>query len=97
MFTKVIKHELRNITRDRMYAFFVFYEILLIALSLWLIPYLQDTSGDLAVQITFVVLILMSGIVFGAITGFTLLDDQDDGVLFSLKVTPINEIGRAHV
>jgi fluoroquinolone transport system permease protein len=90
MFTKVIKHELRNITRDRMYAFFVFYEILLIALSLWLIPYLQDTSGDLAVQITFVVLILMSGIVFGAITGFTLLDDQDDGVLFSLKVTPIN-------
>jgi len=32
----------------------------------------------------------MSGIVFGAITGFTLLDDQDDGVLFSLKVTPIN-------
>ncbi len=51
-----------------MYAFFVFYEILLIALSLWLIPYLQDTSGDLAVQITFVVLILMSGIVFGAIT-----------------------------
>ncbi|MGB0417777.1 MAG: DUF6267 family protein, partial [Acholeplasmataceae bacterium] len=48
MFTKVLKHELRNITRDRMYAFFVFYEILLIALSLWLIPYLQDTSGDLA-------------------------------------------------
>ena len=90
MFLKVLKHELKNITRDRMYAFFVFYEFLLIGISLWLIPYLENNSGPLAVQLTFIVLILMSGIVFGAITGFTLLDDQDDGVLFSLKVTPIN-------
>ena len=27
---------------------------------------------------------------FGAITGFTLLDDQDDNVLLSLKITPIS-------
>jgi len=90
MFLKVLKHELKNMTRDRMYAFFVFYEFLLIGISMWLIPYLEETSGMLAVQLTFIVLILMSGIVFGTITGFTLLDDQDDGVLFSLKVTPIN-------
>lgn len=90
MFLKVLKHELKNITRDRMYAFFIFYEFLLIGLSLWLIPFLKETSTDLVVQLTLIILILMSGIVFGAITGFTLLDDQDDGVLFSLKVTPIN-------
>jgi fluoroquinolone transport system permease protein len=90
MFLKVLKHELKNITRDRMYAFFVFYELIVIAISLWLIPFLKETSSDLAVQLTLIVIILMSGIIFGAITGFTLLDDQDDGVLFSLKVTPIN-------
>lgn len=90
MFLKVFKHELKNITKDRMYAFFVFYELLLIAISIWLIPFLKENATDLVVQLTLIVLILMTGFVFGAITGFTLLDDQDDGVLFSLKVTPIN-------
>lgn len=90
MFLKILKHELNNITRDRMYAFFVFYELIIIGISLWLIPFLERSSGLISVQIAFILLILMSGIVFGAITGFTLLDDQDDGVLFSLKVTPID-------
>lgn len=90
MFLKVLKHELKNMTRDRMYAFFIFYELLLIAISIWLIPFLKENATDLVMQLTLIVLILMTGIVFGAITGFTLLDDQDDGVLFSLKVTPIN-------
>jgi fluoroquinolone transport system permease protein len=90
MFSLVLKHELRSMLRDRMYLFFVIYEALLVVISIWLIPYLNETSDPLATNITIIVLLLMSGIVFGAITGFTLLDDQDDGVLFSLKVTPIN-------
>lgn len=90
MFIKVLKHELNHITKDRMYTFFVFYELLLIGISLWLIPFLESNSSTFAVQIALILLILMSGIVFGAITGFTLLDDQDDGVLFSLQVTPID-------
>lgn len=91
MFLKVLKHELRGITRDRMYAFFVFYEIIIIGVALFLIPYLKDQfETDTAANIAMIVLLLMSGIVFGAITGFSLLDDNDDGVMFSLKVTPIN-------
>ncbi|MFP4178366.1 MAG: hypothetical protein ACLFTZ_06375, partial [Acholeplasmataceae bacterium] len=39
--------------------------------------------------ITALVIIMMTGFVFGAITGFTLLDDQDDHVIDALKVTPI--------
>lgn len=90
MFTLVLKHELRSMLRDRMYLFFLIYEVLLVIISIWLIPYLREVSDPIAANITIIVLLLMSGIVFGAITGFTLLDDQDDGVLFSLKVTPID-------
>lgn len=90
MFIKILKHELRNITRDRMYAFFVIYELILIAAATFLLPYLKDVSGELAMHIAMIVFLLMSGIVFGAITGFTILDDQDDGVMYSLKVTPLN-------
>jgi fluoroquinolone transport system permease protein len=32
----------------------------------------------------------MTGFIFGALTAFTLLDDKDDDVLLSLKVTPIS-------
>lgn len=90
MFIKVLKHELRNMTRDRMYVFFVFYEIILIVSAAFFLPYLEREAGELAMQIAMIVFLLMSGIVFGAITGFTILDDQDDGVMFSLKVTPMN-------
>lgn len=90
MFLKVLKHELRGLTRDRMYLFFVIYDVILIVAATFLLPYLEDISGPLAMRIAMIVFLLMSGIVFGAITGFTILDDQDDGVMFSLRVTPIN-------
>lgn len=90
MFLKVLKHELRQVTRDRMYAFFIFFEVVLIATSSLLLPYLKQEVSELAQHIALITLLLMTGIVFGAITGFSMLDDQDDGVLFSLKITPIS-------
>ncbi|MEC9485368.1 MAG: hypothetical protein UMR38_05785 [Candidatus Izemoplasma sp.] len=36
------------------------------------------------------IFIILTGFIFGAITAFTLLDDKDDQVLTSLKVTPID-------
>ncbi len=90
MFLKILKHEIMQITRDRMYAFFIFFEIILIATSALLLPYLRQEVSELAEHIALITLLLMTGIVFGAITGFSMLDDQDDGVLFSLKITPIS-------
>jgi len=89
MFNRILKHELRNILRDKMYFFFVFFSILMILVSVFLIPYLREIESELAANILLTFFILMNSFLYGAITGFTLLDDQDDFVLLSLKITPI--------
>ncbi|PKK97557.1 MAG: hypothetical protein CVV58_00665, partial [Tenericutes bacterium HGW-Tenericutes-3] len=53
------------------------------------IPYLRDLGSDLVANIVTIVFILMNGFMYGAVVGFTLLDDQDDKVLLSLRITPI--------
>ncbi|CDR30888.1 Fluoroquinolones export permease protein Rv2686c/MT2760 [Acholeplasma oculi] len=89
MFSRVLTHEIRNILREKMYLFFLIYPVVLLALSLWLVPYLRVNVNDLSANIFIMMLILMTSFIYGAITGFTLLDDQDDHVLFALRVTPV--------
>ncbi len=89
MFIRVLKHEIRNIFRDKMYAFFMFYPIIIGVVAYFLIPYLRAEVGILVANIVALLFVLMTPFMFGAITGFTLLDDQDDNVLYSLKITPI--------
>ncbi|MFA7076558.1 MAG: hypothetical protein WC152_07845 [Candidatus Izemoplasmatales bacterium] len=92
MLKTIIKAELRNITRDPMYLFFGVYPIILGVVGYFLIPYLENTlsPGNILPEIVAMLLILMTGYIFGALTAFTLLDDKDDSVLMSLKVTPIS-------
>lgn len=89
MFKLVLVHELKNMIRDKMYAFFLVYPIIISVVSYFLIPYLKDIN-PLASDITFLALLLMNSFIFGVVTSFTLLDDQDDNVLLSLKITPIS-------
>lgn len=89
MFKLVFVHELKNMLRDKMYAFFLVYPIIISVVSYFLIPYLKDIN-PLASDITFLALLLMNSFIFGVVTSFTLLDDQDDNVLLSLKITPIS-------
>ena len=90
MLKRLLKHELRSITRDKMYVFFAFFPVMLAAIAYFLIPYLEEQSSALASDIVVLIFILMNGFIFGAITGFTLLDDQDDNVLLTLKITPVS-------
>ena len=92
MLKTVIKSELRNIRRDPMYIFFFIFPLILGVVGYFLIPYIQDNvdPGNPAAQIVAMFLILMTGYIFGAVTGFTLLDDKDDNVLISLKITPVD-------
>ena len=92
MFIRIFQHEIRNILRDKMYGFFMVFSLLMIVGGAYLIPYLQTTlplGSPIPDIVTFVFIIMMS-FFFGAITGFTMLDDKDDYVLFSLRVTPID-------
>jgi len=92
MLKTVLKSELRNITRDKMYIFFGIFPFILGFIGYLLVPYIEDNvaPGNPAAQIVAMFLILMTGYIFGAVTGFTLLDDKDDNVLMSLKITPID-------
>ncbi|MFP4478281.1 MAG: hypothetical protein ACLFPM_02465 [Candidatus Izemoplasmatales bacterium] len=92
MFKLILKAEIKNIFRDSMYLFFMIYPIILGVIGYFLIPYIetQVSETSLVPEITSMILILMTGFIFGALTAFTLLDDKDDFVLLSLKVTPIS-------
>jgi fluoroquinolone transport system permease protein len=92
MFKTVLKAELRNITRDKMYIFFFIFPLILGIIGYFIIPYIEDSvaPGNPTPQIVAMFLILITGYIFGAVTGFTLLDDKDDNVLMSLKITPID-------
>lgn len=90
MFKRLLRHELKNILRDKMYMFLAIYPLIMAVIAYFLVPYLEETSPGLAPDIVVLVFILLNGFIFGAITGFTLLDDQDDSVLLSLRITPIS-------
>jgi fluoroquinolone transport system permease protein len=92
MIGTVIKAELRNMSRDKMYILFALYPAILGAIGYFLINYIekQVSPDNLAPEIVAMFLILMTGYVFGALIAFTLLDDKDDLVLMSLKITPIS-------
>jgi fluoroquinolone transport system permease protein len=89
MFKRVLFHELKSIIRDRMYAFFVGYSVMLMVIAYFLVPYLTNVNV-LASHIVVITFILINAFMFGAITGFTLLDDQDDKVILSLRITTIS-------
>jgi len=92
MFKTVVKSELKSIIRDKMNIFFALFPIVLGILGYYVIPIIEDSvvPGNPTPQIVAMFLILMTGYIFGAITAFTLLDDRDDNVLMSLKITPIS-------
>ena len=73
-----------------MYIFFVIFSFVMAIVAFFLIPYLRDQNNEMVANLFTVFFIMMNSFLYGAVTGFTLLDDQDDKVLFSLKITPIH-------
>lgn len=91
MISTILKAELRNMRRDPMYIFFAFYPVILGTIGYFLIPYIESQSpGTPWANILAMLFIILTGYIFGALTAFTLLDDKDDNVLMSLKITPIS-------
>ena len=85
MFLTILKAELRNIARDRMYTFFVFYPVIFGIGGFYLVKWIEEahpTSGWDA--ITAMMLIIITGFLFGAIIAFT------QGLAFELAKNNIN-------
>jgi len=91
MFKLILKTEIKNILRDRLYLFFVLYPIVFGTGGYFLVNWIKDTYPSSPWSaITAMMLIVVTGFIFGALIAFTLLDDKDDKVLISLKITPIS-------
>jgi len=91
MFKIILKAELKNILRDRLYLFFVLYPIVFGTGGYFLVEWINNTYPTSPWgAITAMMLIVITGFIFGALIAFTLLDDKDDNVLMSLKITPIS-------
>lgn len=93
MFTTVLKSEYKNILRDKMTVFMLFYPILIGAFGKWLIPYINTNyPGNSAnsAELIIIILTLMLSFIYGALAGFSILDDRDDKVFTSLKISPIS-------
>ena len=91
MIGTIVKAELKNMFRDRMYTFFFIYPAIFGTLGYFLVDWISNENpGSIWGSVVAMMLIVVTGYVFGALIAFTLLDDKDDKVLMSLKITPIN-------
>ena len=93
MYNSFISSELKKWLRDPFMKFMVFYPLFFGIVGRFLLPRIASSSGfqvDLYADLIIVILTLMTPLVFGAIMGFSILDDRDDNILTSIKVTPLN-------
>jgi fluoroquinolone transport system permease protein len=89
MVATFLKCELKNLLRDEMTRVMLFYPLvlgglvrLLINRNLLAAPFASATAA--------VLVVLAAGFDFGMIAGFSLLDDRDDQVLVSIRISPVS-------
>lgn len=93
MYSNFFVSEFKNWLRDPMMRFMVFYPLLFGFIGRYLLPLLEETSGfslEFFGDYALAALTLMTPMVYGAVIGFSILDDRDDHILNSIKVTPLS-------
>lgn len=93
MYWSFLSSEFKKWIRDPLMKFMVFYPILFGIIGRFILPMIADTSGfklELYQDMIIVILTLMTPLIYGALIGFSILDDRDDSILTSIKVTPLS-------
>ncbi len=76
-----------------MIGFMLIYPFIFGIIGRFFLPWLGDRSGlnlDLYADLILVILILIIPITFGAILAFSILEDRDDNIFTSIRVTPLS-------
>ncbi len=88
MIARLIKFEFKNVIRDRMTLMFLIYPFLVGYIGN---AFLQNNEYQAqTVQVIVISLSIISGVVFGAMGGFSIMDDRDDHVFTSINISPLN-------
>lgn len=93
MFRSFLASEFKKWLRDPLMKFMFFYPILFGFIGRFLLPWIAKTTGFRIQQFTdlvIIILTLMTPHIYGALTGFSILDDRDDHIFTSIKVTPLS-------
>ncbi|HSH35100.1 ABC transporter permease [Schnuerera sp.] len=93
MYSNFIKYEIKKWSRDSMMGFMAMYPFIFGLIGRYMLPWIaekSDFSIDLYADLIIVILTLMVPISFGALIAFSILEDRDDNILTSVKVTPLS-------
>lgn len=93
MYGSFIKSEIKKWSRDSMMGFMLVYPIIFGLLGRYFLPWLTKKYGFNFVpfnDLILVILVLFVPIAYGALIGFSILEDRDDNVLTNIKVTPLS-------
>ena len=80
--------EVKNLLRNRMTSVMIFYPLIIGAIGRYLI--VNDLVQEEALGITAMMMAIIVGFAYGSMAGFSLLDDRDDQVLVSIRISPVS-------
>lgn len=93
MYSSFLSSEIKKWKRDPMMNFMALYPILFGIIGRYVLPSIADSSGfsiERFADLILVILTLMTPYIYGALIAFSILDDRDDNILTSIRVTPLS-------
>lgn len=88
MLLTLTRFELKNLLRDKMTAVMIIYPLILGGIGKFLID--NNIVEGQALGITAMFIAIITGFAYGAMSGFSLLDDRDDQVFASIQISPVS-------
>ncbi len=82
------KFEIKNLIREKMTAVMMIWPLLLGGIGKYLIQ--QEVVEGQAMGVVAMLMALLAGYAYGAMAGFSLLDDRDDQVFESIQISPVS-------
>ena len=88
MVLTMVQSEVKNLLREKLTAVMLLYPFLFGGLGKYLID--SEILQGQAAGVIAVILSIITGFAYGAMAGFSLLDDRDDQVLVSIRISPVS-------
>lgn len=96
MYLSFIHAEFKKWMRDPMLSFMIAYPLVIGLVGRYGLRYIESASGISLLPYTDIILVVLTLVtpnIFGALLGFSILDDRDDNILQSVQVTPLSVVG----
>lgn len=87
MLKTMLRHEFKNMLREKMTQMLFFYPMLMGLVVRYLIA--RGIVKGMALDLSAMLLVILTGMLFGSIAGMSLLDDRDDLVMYSIQISPV--------